>query len=100
MDGGYVSKERLVRHVERLRKQGILMDAYGRGDTRDVSEQYFLNLMANWTVQQPQVVSDLKEKLARLLPGVELKARAGASGSREALMLNNVHRSAVLISLH
>ncbi len=100
VDGGYVSKERLVRHVERLRKQGILMDSYGRGDTRDVSEQYFLNLMVNWTVQQPQVVSDLKEKLARLLPGVELKARAGASGSREALMLNNVHRSAVLISLH
>lgn len=76
------------------------MEAYGKGETRDVSEQYFLNLMAGWTTQQPRVVTDLREKLTRHTPGVDLKGRSGASGSREALILNNIQRSAILISLH
>lgn len=44
VDGGHVQKEQLVRHAELLRKQGLILAAYGKGKTRENAENYFLNM--------------------------------------------------------
>ena len=88
-----------VRRVWRSRRL-VFDDNPQAVDCKYSSAPYFLNMMANWTTQQPQVVTDLKEKLARLLPGIDLKPRSGSDGSRDALSLAGLHRSALFISLH
>lgn len=100
VDGGYVNKERLLNHVTLLRQRGLIHEAYGKNATREVAENYFLNLMTSWCDQQPQVVTTMKEKLSKFLPALSLKHQSGSDGSANGLRLIGLRRSEILIAVH